>query len=352
MSESVSETLAPVEPLAVLPSTTPSEKAAVTATNTTAAPPSDAAPTPRPRRADGASSSFSSSSPPSALARADAFIAHLQRCMQTRAGADTVLMFACYATRLAGNLLDIGGRAALRSSARQLVAALFSLPPSTSVVLKPAIMPRSVGFVLDLAARLQAYSGMVSEMRTMGRLWGLLGLYSAVKGLATAARNQQQQQQQQTDSLSDEAAEETFAALLAWAQTLCLVVFQVCENAAYLGSKKILPIKPLSQGRLAILSVRFWGAYVAMEVVKHLTERARRLSAAAAAAGGVKTTAGEEEEKRWREDWRTAFYRNAAWAPLTMHWGTPGGLLPDVLVALFALYPATGGMRDLWRRTA
>ncbi|KAM3542934.1 hypothetical protein ARSEF1564_004158 [Beauveria bassiana] len=339
MSESASETLAPVEPLAVLPSTTPSEKAAVIAAN-----PSDAASTPRPRRTDGASS-------PSALARTDAFIAHLQRCMQTRAGADTVLMFACYATRLAGNLLDIGGRAALRSSARQLVAALFSLPPSTSVVLKPATMPRSIAFVLDLAARLQAYSGMVSEMRTMGRLWGLLGLYSAVKGLIAARK---QQKQKQTDSLSDESAEKTFAALVAWAQTLCLVVFQVCENAAYLGSKKILPIKPLNQGRLAILSVRFWGAYVAMEVVKHLTERARRLSATAS--GGVKTTAAAaaaaEEEKRWQEDWRTAFYRNAAWAPLTMHWGTPGGLLPDVLVALFALYPATGGMRDLWRRTA
>ncbi|KAM3532354.1 hypothetical protein NHJ13051_000340 [Beauveria bassiana] len=336
MSESASETLAPVEPLAVLPSTTPSEKAAVTAAN-----PSDAASTPRPRRTDGVSS-------PSALARTDAFIAHLQRCMQTRAGADTVLMFACYATRLAGNLLDIGGRAALRSSARQLVAALFSLPPSTSVVLKPATMPRSIAFVLDLAARLQAYSGMVSEMRTMGRLWGLLGLYSAVKGLIAARK---QQKQEQTDSLSDESAEKTFAALVAWAQTLCLVVFQVCENAAYLGSKKILPIKPLNQGRLAILSVRFWGAYVAMEVVKHLTERARRLSATAS--GGVKTTAAAaEEEKRWQEDWRTAFYRNAAWAPLTMHWGTPGGLLPDVLVALFALYPATGGMRDLWRRTA
>ncbi|OAA50856.1 peroxin 11C [Beauveria brongniartii RCEF 3172] len=333
MSESASETLAPVEPLAVLPSSSPSEKAAVTTT-----PPSDAASTPRPRRPDGASSSSSS---PSALTRADAFIAHLQRCMQTRAGADTVLMFACYATRLAGNVLDIGGRAALRSSARQLVTALFSLPPSTSVVLKPATMPRSIAFVLDLAARLQAYSGMVSEMRTMGRLWGLLGLYSAVKGLI-AARSKQQKQ---TDSLSDESAEKTFAALVAWAQTLCLVVFQVCENAAYLGSKKILPIKPLSQGRLAILSVRFWGAYVAMEVVKHLTERARRSSAS----GGVKTAA---EEKRWQEDWRTAFYRNAAWAPLTMHWGTPGGLLPDVLVALFALYPATGGMRDLWRRTA
>ncbi|KAM3444236.1 hypothetical protein MY4824_000125 [Beauveria thailandica] len=333
MSESASETLAPVEPLAVLPSSLPSEKATVTT-----GPPSDAASTPRPRRADSASS-------PSALARADAFIAHLQRCMQTRAGADTVLMFACYATRLAGNVLDIGGRAALRSSARQLVAALFSLPPSTSVVLKPATMPRSIALVLDLAARLQAYSGMVSEMRTMGRLWGLLGLYSAVKGLM-AARSKQQKQ---TDPLSDESAEKTFAALVAWAQTLCLVVFQVCENAAYLGSKKILPIRPQSQGRLAILSVRFWGAYVAMEVVKHLTERARRLSAS----GGVKTTAAAaEEEKRWQEGWRTAFYRNAAWAPLTMHWGTPGGLLPDVLVALFALYPATGGMRDLWRRTA
>ncbi|OAA69744.1 hypothetical protein ISF_03014 [Cordyceps fumosorosea ARSEF 2679] len=331
MSEPASEALAlvePVEPVAVLPSSEPSEKAA--ATTTTAAAPTSSPPAPRRL---------------SALARADDFLAHLQRCMQTRAGADTVLMFACYATRLAGNALDIGGHAALRSSARQLVAALFSLPPATTVVLdSAAATPPAIRAVLDLAQRLLAYSGMISEMRTMGRLWGLLGLYSALKGLVAktfAARGRKSS----NDPLSDEAAEKTFDGLVAWAQMLCLVAFQACENAAYLGSKKILPIKPLNQGKLALLSVRFWGAYVAMEVARHLVERGRKLSAA----GGVVKTA---EERRWQEGWRKAFYRNAAWAPLTMHWGTPGGLMPDFLVALFALYPATGGMRDLWRSTA
>lgn len=324
------------ESVAVLPSTKPSEKAAA---DTAPAPPRSAPPSSTRKHAN-----------VSTLARADGFIAHLQRCMQTRAGADTVLMFACYSTRLAGNVLDIGGRAALRSSARRLVSAFFSLPPATTVVLDGAAAavtaPPSIALALGLAQRLQAYSGMISEMRTMGRLWGLLGLYSAVKGLAAktfAATSSSDEKK--SDSLSDDSAEKMFAALVAWAQVLCLVVFQACENAAYLGSKKILPIKPLNQGRLAILSVRFWGAYVAMEVVKHLTERARRLSAS----GGVVKTA---EQRSWQEGWRKAFYRNAAWAPLTMHWGTPGGLLPDFMVALFAMYPATGGMRDLWRSTA
>ncbi|XWW94764.1 hypothetical protein V2A60_002712 [Cordyceps javanica] len=344
MSESVSETPVPVDSVAVLPSTEPSEKAAVTPapkTSTPAAPSASAA----------AAAVTAPASSTTLLARADGFVAHLQRCMQTRAGADTVLMFACYATRLAGNVLDIGGRAALRSSARQLVTALFALPPSTTVVLDSitAAPPPSIALVLGLAQRLQAYSGMISEMRTMGRLWGLLGLYSALKGLAartfSSSPAARKARGQDDDPLSDESAEKTFATLVAWAQVLCLVVFQACENAAYLGSKKILPIRPRSQGRLAILSVRFWGAYVAMEMAKHLAERARRLSATS-----VKTA--REEQRAWHEGWRKAFYRNAAWAPLTMHWGTPGGLLPDVMVALFALYPATGGMRDLWRSTA
>ncbi|KAJ6781148.1 hypothetical protein PWT90_10339 [Aphanocladium album] len=343
MADSANETLAPVEPVAVLPSTELSEKATSSSSSKPAAAAAAITPaksTPPPKKHQQAS----------ALVRADSFIAHLQRCMQTRAGADSVLMFACYSTRLAGNLLELGGRAALRSSARQLVSALFALPPSTSVVIEAgATMPPVVAAALGLAARLQAYSGMVSEMRTMGRLWGLLGLYSAVKGLVAktfAARKEAKEKGGGgADSLSDESAEQTFAALVAWAQVLSLVVFQACENLAYLGSKKILPIKPLNQGRLAILSVRFWAAYVAMEAVKHVVERARRLSPT----GGVVKT---QEQRAWQEGWRKAFYRNMAWAPLTAHWGTPGGLMPDVFVALFAMYPATGGLRDLWRATA
>lgn len=329
----------PVEPVGVLPSGKPSEKAAAATPKNTSLSSSSSEKKPTAITRSNAS----------ALARADGFVAHLQRCMQTRAGADTVLMFACYSTRLAGTVLDMSGRAALRSSARQLVAALFSLPPSTTVVLDATAARPSPGVatVLGLAARLQAYSGMISEMRTMGRLWGLLGLYSALKGLVakTFAANKDVGEKK-VDPLSDESAEKAFAALVAWAQVLCLIVYQACENAAYLGSKKILPIKPLNQGKLAILSVRFWGAYVAMEFVKHIVERARRLSRAKD--GELKTA----EHREWHEGWQKAFYRNAAWAPLTMHWGTPGGLLPELFVPIFALYPAVGGLRDLWRSTA
>lgn len=296
-------------------------------------------------------SSKSVSAPPprknvslSTLARTDAFLGHLLRAVQTRAGADAVLMFACYSTRLTANLLTLASTAALRSSARRLVSAFFTLPPATTVVLDATTsLPTSVGLAMALAERLQAFSGLVSEMRTMNRLWGLVGLYAALKGLI--AKTRAAAAEKNKDALSDESAEKVFSALLAWAQVLSLIAFQACENAAYLGSKKVLPIKPLNQGKLALLSVRFWGAYVGMEVVKHIVERARRL----APAGGVAKTA---EDKEWQRGWRKAFYRNAAWAPLTMHWGTPGGLLPDVVVSLLATYPATGGVRDLWRSTA
>ncbi|KAL3962849.1 hypothetical protein ACCO45_004372 [Purpureocillium lilacinum] len=64
-----------------------------------------------------------------APSHADAFISHLYRCMQTRAGADTVLLFLCYSTRLTGSVLETLSRPVLQLSARRLVALAFKLPP-------------------------------------------------------------------------------------------------------------------------------------------------------------------------------------------------------------------------------
>ena len=124
-----------------------------------------------------------------APSRADAFLAHLARCMQTRAGAETVLLFVCYATRLAGSVLEAVGGAALRQSARRLVALAYSLPPATTVVMASAAPQRSLAaLALRLGGRFKALSAVVSETRTMGRLWGLLGLYFAAKRLVLRSR--------------------------------------------------------------------------------------------------------------------------------------------------------------------
>lgn len=258
-----------------------------------------------------------------ALSRADAFLTHLYRCLQTRAGADLVLLFLCYACRLSGSVLETLSRPLLRHSARRLVAMAFKPPPATTVLLAATPpQPPLAAFALRLGGRFKAMAALISETRTMGRLWGLLGLYFAAKRLVLK-------------SCAASAGESEKTPAVAYAQVASLIAYQAAENAAYLGSKKVLPLSTAAQGRLSLLSVRAWGLYVGMELGRLLVERSRR--------------AGSEAEEA---DWSKSFARNLSWAPLMVHWGMRDWPLPDLMVSLLAAYPATGSMMDLWRETA
>ncbi|RDA86901.1 hypothetical protein CP532_1874 [Ophiocordyceps camponoti-leonardi (nom. inval.)] len=261
----------------------------------------------------------------------DGLLSHLQRCLETRGGADVVLLFLCYASRLGGSLLEALSRPILRHSARRFVAAAFKLPPAATVVLSAtAPQPPMAVSALRLGRRLKALSAMISETRTVGRLWGLLGLYFAAKRLVLRSCN---------GTGDDDVDDDAFFDLgLAYAQMASLIVFQAAENVAFLSSKAILPYPPATQARLALLSVRAWGLYIGMELARLLVERSRK----PLSSRDAKSATG----------WRKSFWRNMAWAPLTAHWGTPTGLLPDLAVSLLAAYPATGSMVDLWRETA
>lgn len=142
---------------------------------------SDAAP---PNRAPSTLTSAIAAAPSSA----DAFVQHLHRCLRTRSGTDTVLLFTAYAARLAGASLDILGRTALRQSARQLVELAFQLPPRTSVVLGTAPAPPIATVALAMAKRLQAFVDMLGEWRTMNRLWGIMAMWLAAKDLLQRLR--------------------------------------------------------------------------------------------------------------------------------------------------------------------
>ncbi|PNY19959.1 Uncharacterized protein TCAP_07435 [Tolypocladium capitatum] len=278
-----------------------------------------------------------------APSHADAFLSRLYRCMQTRAGADVVLLFLCYASRLTGSVLETLSGPVLQRSARRLVAMAFKLPPATAVVLSSTTpQPPLAAFALRLGGRFKAMAALLSETRTMGRLWGLLGLYFAAKKLILKSRAAKQQKglEKSADKTQD-AAEHVFDTLVAYAQVISLISYQAAENIAYLSSKKVLPLSPATQGRLSLISVRSWALYVAMELGRLLVERERKVSAAAAA-----------KDVQWAAGWTKAFTRNLAWAPLTMHWSMRNGPLPDLAVSLLASYPSTGAMMDLWRETA
>ncbi|KAG6026569.1 hypothetical protein E4U41_001235 [Claviceps citrina] len=203
----------------------------------------------------------------------------------------------------------------------------------------------------------------------MARLWGLLGLYFAAKKLVLKTMAAKQQRHKKghggeeqegrgagpqkglaysDHDTQDAAAESTFDTLVAHAQLASLIVYQAAENVAFLSSKKVLPASAATQARLGLLSVRAWGLYVAMEAARLLVERRRRVEEA----GRKKKKGVGEEDGAWRAQWNKSFYRNLAWAPLTVHWGSAsGGFLPDIVVSLLGFYPAWGGMVDLWRET-
>ncbi|KAH7308169.1 hypothetical protein B0I35DRAFT_106115 [Stachybotrys elegans] len=276
-------------------------------------------------------------SPPVARAGAllalDGFLSHLFRCLQTRSGADAVLMFACYAARLSGVALETVGRFALHHTARKLVAMAFSLPPKTTVVLSSTPSPPLAVAALKLSARLNALSGMISEWRTMGRLFGLLGLYMGIKGLVLT----------KTPPSSDPAkrSEQRFNKAVSWAQMLALVSFQLQENMAILAQKKVLPLAPATIQKVALASVRSWAVYVFLDIGRLLVERMRKQDSLSA-----------EEKQAWTEEWSKSLMKSLAWAPLTIHWSMLKGPLPDFMIPVFAIIPSTSGMIDLWRQTA
>lgn len=283
---------------------------------------------------------------PSTVARlaskSDAFLSQLHRAASTRSGADVILLFLTYGSRLTGNLLETGSRAALQSSANKLVALALQLPPQAAVTFTSENLIGAspiLGVALNLAARLKNASVVLSEIRTFGRLWGLLGLYFAAKRLVLKLTSKK------TEEKSEDAkAENRFDNLVAIAQITSLISFQATENIAFLSSKGILGFSPQTQGKLAKWSVKSWALYIGMELGRLLIERQRRVSAA-----GGKLTAKDVE---WSENWKTDFFRNLAWSPITVHYSVATGFLSDLAISALAFHPAQSQMRELWAANA
>lgn len=301
------------------------------------------------------SSSSSSSKTNPLLARllalptkTDAFLAHLQRCLSTPSGIDTILLFLCYTARLTGALATSASASLLN---RSLVALALTLPrnpgasPATVLLTTkstPLLSPRTAALAslaALLGARLKALSGLASEARTIARLWGLLNMYSWAKRLLTRPAG----------SVS------AGAALLDWTQLVTCTVFQALENGAYLSARKVMGWTPAQQGRAMMLASRWLAVYTGIEIGK--------LAAAMLAAKKEKKKEGgilvekksEEEEEKDRaavEAVRRSMAINLAWTPLTIHWAAETGFLSDLAVGIGGCVPGVLQMRKLWADTA
>lgn len=279
----------------------------------------------------------------------DAFLAHLQRCLQTPAGIDTILLFLCYASRLSASVLETLTRPAIQRSAQQLLALAASLPPSATLVFTAKALPgQGAALALALAKRLRAFSLMLSDARTFLRLWGLLNMYFWLRRLVLKRKAAK-------ESEKGAKADDSVETAISWIQVSTCIVFQALENGAYLSSKGVMGWAPATQRRASLWSARFWAAFVGIEIGKLFYESHKRgqRTRAEKFGDGTKTASQvEAEEKEWAGTWRRSVMRNLAWAPLTLHWSTEGGLLGEMAVGAIASIPGTIQIRDLWRRTA
>ncbi|KAJ0118395.1 hypothetical protein J7T55_009178 [Diaporthe amygdali] len=288
---------------------------------------------------------------------ADAFLAHLQRCLATPSGIDTLLLFICYTSRFTGAALTNLSQPVLHRSARDLVALAFTLPNKTAVVLETTsgAPPPASAALAQLAAllgqRLKSLGSLASEARTIARLWALVGMYFWAKRLVlnlVAARKRSSSSSSSEKGAEAAAAaaqgESSLAVLVSWAQLISCGIFQVLENGAYLSGRGVLGWTPAQQGKAYVVGARWLGVYTALELGRLLGEFVARRD--------QKYSEASAEEKAEVDALRRSAAINMAWAPLTVHWSMEKGFLTDLVVGAGGCIPGVIQMRKLWRETA
>ncbi|KAG8165481.1 hypothetical protein KVR01_004033 [Diaporthe batatas] len=286
---------------------------------------------------------------------ADAFVSHLQRCLATPAGIDTLLLFICYTSRFTGATLANLSQYLLRRSdspytPRDLVALVLTLPGKTAVVVEaaagapvPPLSALAARLAALLATRLKNLGSLASEARTIARLWSLVGMYFWAKRLVLNLLAARAKDEDGSEKAAAEA-EGKLATLVSWAQLIACAGFQVLENGAYLSGRGVLGWTPAQQGKAYVVGARFLGVYTAIELGRLLAEFVARR--------GQDYTAASPEERAKVDALRRSAAINLAWTPLTLHWSVEGGFLSDLVVGAGGCIPGLIQMSKLWRETA
>jgi len=267
----------------------------------------------------------------------DVFLTRLNKALATPSGVDTVMLFLCYTSRFSSSLLTSLAGTILRRSARDWLALVASLPRGTTLLFSApssdAAKTVAAARALILARRLKAFSDLLSEARTILRLWALLGMYFWGKGLVckAIARWRGQVQEKNKESLGETA--------IAWTRLGLCVGLQALENGAYLSQRGVLGWSPKQIGLAYKWSARFWAAYIGVELGRLLAE---------GFGGNAAQKAGDKETVEWRKK----VVRNMAWMPLTIHWSMDKGFVSEPFIGLLASVPGIIQIRDLWAETA
>ncbi|KAK2786329.1 hypothetical protein FQN53_006697 [Emmonsiellopsis sp. PD_33] len=264
--------------------------------------------------------------PIAALSKLDVTIRRLTQLISTSAGQERVLSAIQYNSQILHYILSSNAARSVSSGLRLTKPSGLPLP-SQSTPAKP---------------RLLALSSVISETRTVLRLFGLVKLWSW--GSATAKA----------------PPRDPILRAIAYSQVFVNVVYQLLENIAFLSSKGIISRRIVERfgsiGKWYIWSTRAWLAHVVLDIIRLVRERILWMRRPRKWTVEQLVNEGEEEEQlRWSElrERLKALLNNMAWLPLCMHWSAEEGIgIPDSLVGLLGATAGAWGLRDAWVDTA
>ncbi|PQE15719.1 peroxin 11c protein [Rutstroemia sp. NJR-2017a BBW] len=268
------------------------------------------------------------------LSKTDSTLTHLSKILSTPSGTDVLLCTLCYSTLLTSNLISRFSIHQIRSTARVLIEKAITLPPNTTLFIPTSAIPTPSPSLILAAARLKALSGAISDFRTFGRLWGLLGIYKWAKGAFASKENGGER-----DGLVRKITQ---------IQVLACAAYQILENGAYLSGKGVLGWSKERQGKAWLWSVRCWMVHVGLDILRlgyeyRKKEKLRKIE------GEKGVEEREREHGEWLERWWKSLIVNCAYAPLTVHWSMEGGLVTEFWVGLLGTVAGGTGLRHLWR---
>ncbi|KAF8591204.1 hypothetical protein K439DRAFT_1327939 [Ramaria rubella] len=244
---------------------------------------------------------------------------HAVRYLSTWSGSDKLFMVVQYLAKLLIPILELRARIQHRAGLRA--------------------KPTSAG-----AEKWAILEGVLSESRTVWRLWGLLPIIQWLIGLERAPPP--------TKYLHN----------IERLQGLSMLIYYPLEHYYFFASKNILsPRLSPSQStnaKLAIWSCRAWAAYVVLQFL-HLREdwkllklRERALKKNYSQTSGVSDAERFEIAQRRRTIWNELLV-NVGYLPLTLHWSLEKGIFTNqAWVGVFGTIAALNSFRGGWTATA
>ncbi|KAI4122353.1 MAG: hypothetical protein LQ338_005868 [Usnochroma carphineum] len=243
---------------------------------------------------------------------------------------------------------------------------LHSLLPYSSIT-TTRYKPNSTPLLSRLSSSLPPLSNLLSETRTILRLFSLLSLYTSA--LSTFRTDHLFLSPSSKPESSPQPQDDRILTHLARLQLISGTIFQVLENLAFLGDKAVVRIPWEKRARMWLWCSRAWGVSVGLELGRLGREWVLRPLFFGEDDEGSDKEDDEGEggqvsdnlsQKRRRdgprrkammEKWRREVLVNACFAPMTLHYSVEGGLLGEGWLSLLGAVASWLSLREAWRET-